>query len=58
MGKYLVQYGIPLLILLPLVWWLVRSWYVKRYGKVVDDQLELRGKHREYTDKLKEEKSE
>ena len=32
MGKYFIQYGVPTLIILPLIYWVVRRWYVKRFG--------------------------
>lgn len=31
MGKYIVMYLIPAAILLPLVWWGVRQWYLHGY---------------------------
>lgn len=52
MGKYFIQYGVPALILLPLIYWVVRKWYVKRFGAHVEAQLEVNAKTAEYNREL------
>lgn len=41
MGKYIIQYGLPALIILPAIMWSVRLWYTKHYGKQVKAQVKL-----------------
>lgn len=40
MGKLIIQYVVPTLILLPLAWYLALKWYVKCFKYNVRNQLE------------------
>ena len=38
MGKIIVQYIIPALILLPFLWWAVSKWYLKVFPRSIKNQ--------------------
>lgn len=40
-GKYIVMYVIPAAILLPLVWWGVRQWYLHGFKHNVKTRKEI-----------------
>ena len=52
MGKFVIQYLIPMMVLLPLVWLGIRRLYVKMYGRQVDEQLQVRKATDEYNQRL------
>lgn len=52
MGKYILQYVLPAFVVLPTLWWGVRRWYVKRYGKTVDQQVAVKKATAKYDKKL------
>lgn len=52
MGRYIIQYVLPALVLLPALWWAARTWYVKRYGNQVKAQLKVRKQTAKYEAQL------
>jgi len=48
MGKYIVMYVIPAFLLLPLVWWGVRQWYLKGFKHTVKGQKEINKATQQY----------
>lgn len=54
MGKYIVMYVLPAMILLPAIWLGVGYWYRNKYGSVVKTQIKTRKATKKYEDMLKE----
>lgn len=48
MGKYIVMYVIPALILLPLAWWGVRQWYLHGFKHTVKSRKEINKATKKY----------
>ena len=53
MGKYFVMYVFPAMVVLPTIWWGVRTWYVKRFGRHVKRQQEINNATNKYERMLK-----
>ncbi len=52
MGKYLIQYAVPAILSAWVAIWVVRTWYIKRFGKTIDNLTEINRKSKEYESRL------
>ena len=53
MARYIIQYGLPLLVILPLVLWGVRVWYLRVFPRTVENVVEIDRASKKYDRKLK-----
>lgn len=52
MGKYFIEYGLPALALGGIAWWLVRKWYIQKFGDVVKHHQEVKKASKKYEKEL------
>lgn len=56
MGKYLIQYFVPATILLILVVWGAREYYLRQFPKVIKNHIKVEKAHQKYEKRLKKAK--
>lgn len=48
MGKLLIEFGVPAVLLVGTVWWLLRQWYVRYFGQRIRAYKEVRKASKKY----------